>query len=99
MKKDIDYIVRLEKAIKEKYGVEAIQNPAKFWNEEKEKQYLQQLSEHVDKVRRLEGDETFDNVGGILISRKLLNKETILTCPTCARKLKTVRDDIYILKF
>ena len=32
---DLDYVAKLEKAIKKKYGEEAIQNPAKFWNEEK----------------------------------------------------------------
>ena len=33
---DPHYIVKLEKAIAEKYGHEAIQNPKKGWDEEKE---------------------------------------------------------------
>ena len=36
-KKDWDYIARLEKAIADKYGNEAIQNPASSWDKEKEK--------------------------------------------------------------
>ena len=40
MKKDLDYIARLEKAIEEKYGKEAIINPKSNWTDEKEKQYL-----------------------------------------------------------
>ena len=39
-KKDPNYVVKLEKAIAEKYGEETIQNPKKNWNEEKE--YLDQ---------------------------------------------------------
>tara|TARA_R100000152_G_C6726839_1_gene152008 strand:+ start:213 stop:605 length:393 start_codon:yes stop_codon:yes gene_type:complete len=99
VKKDYDYIARLERAIKEKYGDDAIQNPAKFWNKEKEEIYLQQLKESVDKQRESEAELGFKDVGGFLVSRKLLNKETILTCPVCSSKIKTVNDDIYILKF
>ena len=36
MKKDLNYIAAVEKAIKKKYGSEAIDNPEKFWDEEKE---------------------------------------------------------------
>ena len=35
---DPHYIVKLEKAIAEKYGHEAIQNPKKHCNDEKEKE-------------------------------------------------------------
>ena len=98
-KKDYDYIARLERAIEEKYGSIAVQNPAGSWDKEKEKQYLEQLKEFVDKQRNLEDDSSLEDVGGFLISRKLLNKETILTCPVCSDKIKTVKDDIYILKY
>jgi len=37
-----DYIVKLEKAISQKYGEEATHNPRRYWDEEKEKEYLQQ---------------------------------------------------------
>ena len=98
-KKDYDYIARLERAIEEKYGSIAVQNPAGSWDKEKEKQYLEQLKEFVDKQRNLEDDSSLEDVGGFLISRKLLNKETILTCPVCSSKIKTAKDDICILKF
>ena len=97
--KDLNYIVGLEKAIKKKYGEEAIENPSKFWNEEKEKEYLQQLTEFVDKQRNHELAAEPENVNGILITRKLLNKERKLNCPACERRLKTINDDIYITKF
>ena len=45
MSKDQDYIVRLEKAISQKYGEEATYNPKRFWDENKEKEYIQQSQE------------------------------------------------------
>ena len=98
-KKDFNYIAGLEKAIKEKYGVEAIENPAKFWSKEKEEDYIQQLEEFIKKQKKNEHDQELENVDGVLVSRKLLNKEGILNCPTCNRKIKTINDDIYFTKF
>ena len=40
MQKDWDYIAKLEKAISQKYGSEAVQNPRSNWNDEKEKWFL-----------------------------------------------------------
>ena len=97
--KDLNYIAKLEKAIKKKYGEEAIQNPAKFWNEEKEKLYLQQLAEFVDKQKKLESSSEPENVNGILITRKLLNRERKLNCSVCAGRIKTVNDEICDTKF
>ena len=36
MKKDLDFVARLEKAIKTKYGEDAIKNPLSFWSKDKE---------------------------------------------------------------
>ena len=41
--KDPDYLIKVEKAIREKYGIEAIQNPRTTWTEEKEKKYIEQI--------------------------------------------------------
>ena len=98
-KKDLNYIAGLEKAIKKKYGEEAVENPAKFWDKEKEKDYIQQLEEFVEKQKKIEQESEAENVDGILVSRKLLNKEGIFNCPTCSKKLKTINDDIYFTKF
>ena len=97
--KDLDYIAGLEKAIKKKYGEEAIKNPASFWNEDKEENYVQQLEKFVEKQKKFENDHELENVDGVLVSRKLLNKEGILHCPTCEEKIKTINDDIYFTKF
>ena len=45
MSKDPDYIVRVEQAIAQKYGEEAIQNPKAEWDENKEIVYLEQMRE------------------------------------------------------
>ena len=97
--KDLNYIAALEKAIKKKYGDEAIQNPAKYWDEDKEKDYLQQLKHFVDKQRKHELQAEPENVNGVLITKKLLNKERKNICPVCGSSVKNINDDIYILKF
>ena len=97
--KDLNYIVRLEKAIKKKYGEETIQNPSKLWDSAKEKEYLEQLKEFVQKQRNNETTATFENVGGILISRKLINKERKLRCSVCENKIRKINDDIYMIKY
>mgnify|MGYP003647056590 CR=1 FL=1 len=97
--KDLNYIASLEKAIKKKYGSEAIENPAKFWDKDKEESYIEQLEEFIKKQKKNEIDHELENVDGVLVSRKLLNKEGILNCPTCNKKIKTINDDIYFTKF
>ena len=99
MKKDLNYVAGLEKAIKKKYGDEAIDNPAKHWDEEKEKEYLSQLKDFVAKQRKSEAEVEPENVNGVLITRKLLNKDNKINCPVCSNMLRTVNDDIYMLKY
>jgi hypothetical protein len=95
--KDWDYIVKLEKAIAKKYGKEAIQNPAKFWNEEKEKEYLEQLKEDTRQQESQQKDKK--EVDGFFISEKLINKETGRSCPTCGIYSFSIRDDVYMSKY
>ena len=99
MEKDWDYIARLEKAIKQKYGDDAVQNPAKFWDEEKEKEYIEQLKELAKKQRYHEEMSEKVEVHGFLVNKKLLNKENKINCSVCCGRLKTVRDDIMTNKY
>ena len=99
MKKDLNYVAGLEKAIKKKYGDEAIDNPAKHWDEEKEKKYLVQLKDFVAKQRKSEAEAEPENVNGVLITRKLFNKGSKLSCPVCTKKIKTDSDDVCIIKY
>jgi len=99
MKKDLDYIAKLERAIKQKYGSDAIQNPASYWDEEKEKEYLQQLKEYSVKRDSIDDKIAKVDAGGFLVNKKLLNKDNKINCPVCKKRTKTVRDDIYMNKF
>ena len=96
MKKDLDEIAKIEKAIKEKYGEQAIQNPKKFWDEEKEKKYLSELQEFYknksEKKQTIESD-------GFLIKERKTNRKVNRTCPTCGTFSFRVKDDLYMSKF
>jgi len=96
---NFDYIAGLEKAIKKKYGETAIQNPASGWDKQKEENYLAQLEALIEKQGKYKASSELENVNGILISRKLLIRENICNCPVCSTKIKTINDDIYIVKF
>ena len=64
-----------------------------------EKSSSEQLEEFITKQKKFEHEHMSNNVDGVLVSRKLLNKEGILNCSTCKSKLKTINDDIYHTKF
>ena len=55
-RKDLNYIAKLERAIKQKYGTEAIQNPASQWDEQKEKEYIEKrIAKGIPTIVRTEG--------------------------------------------
>ena len=74
--KDLNQIVKIEKAIAQKYGEDTIANPKHYWNEDKEKEYVEQLKElSALETKQQEKDQKI-NIDGIFISKKLLNKES-----------------------
>jgi len=98
-KKDLTYIAKIEKAIADKYGEKAIQNPASFWDEEKEKDYLEQLKElEVERQEKVDYEEKVE-VDGFFVSRKLINKETNRSCPVCNKYSFSTNDDVYLNKY
>ena len=94
-----EYIAKLEKAISQKYGDEAINNPQRFWDEDKEKEYISQSKEETRKFAKLA--ETQDKVeqDGFLINKKLLTRDHNRTCPVCVKYSFHPRDDLYMNKF
>ena len=96
-KKDPNYIARLEKAIAEKYGQEAIENPRKYWDDEKEKEYIAQLKEFYKAKEK----ESFDkqDVNGVFVPKKLLNNDSNRSCPICNVYSFASNDDVYMTKF
>jgi len=99
MSKDLNKIAAIEKAIAEKYGKEAIQNPKSGWSEEKEKEYLEQSRDFYNKQRKNEEWQEKVDVNGIKISKKLLNRESLRSCPICGRFPKKSMDDVCLVKF
>ena len=95
MKKDLNYIAGLEKAIKQKYGEEAVQNPSSNWTPEKEKEYLQQLKEN--KIKELTADRVEEREG-FLFSAKLIKKDSKNVCDVCSNILKQ-QDMLYETKY
>ena len=102
MKKDLDLndIARYEKAIAKKYGPEAIENPRKYWNDEKEKSYQDQIKKLAEKELAFEEKDDKVEQDGFLISKKLLTRETARrTCPVCKTYSFKIRDDVFMNKY
>jgi hypothetical protein len=99
LKKVKKNIAAVEQAIAKKYGAATVANPKSGWNEEKEKEYLEQLKE----AETLENNRTSvrekTEVGGFLIIKKLLNKGVERICPTCEVYSFSLKDDLYMNKF
>jgi hypothetical protein len=99
VKRDLNQIAAMENAIKKKYGGEAIVNPLKDWTPEKEKDYLKQLQQIV-----FEGDndattDEFEDLNGVLIHKKLVNRRKENRCGTCKSKIVNLDDDVSCTKF
>jgi len=97
--KDMNFIQALEKAVKEKYGDLATQNPKYFWDEFKEKEFLEQqkelaLKKHLNEVSREKVE-----VDGVLLPKKLINKNIDKECSFCKKYSFDKRDDLYLNKF
>ena len=73
MSKDPNYAVKVEKAIAKKYGKEAIVNPKSQWDDNKEKEYLNDLKSNY---RHDKAESERVDLDGVLISKELLNRES-----------------------
>jgi len=97
-KKDPNYVVKVEKAIAEKYGQETVKHPKRDWDDEKEKEYLKQLKElHHLELREEDIDKV--EVEGVFVPRKLINKNSERSCPVCSKYSFKSQDDVYMTKF
>ena len=96
LKKDPNYAVKVEQAIIKKYGENTVQHPKKDWTDEKEKKYLSQLKS-LHNTNSAVNDEV--EIDGILISKKLLTRESERSCPVCNTYSFKSKDDVYMSKF
>ena len=99
MEKDLIYISKLEKSISSKYGQLTTRNPKSDWDENKEKEYLEQLKELTEKERKVEDQLEKVETNGFLVPKKLLNKELERTCLVCETYSFDIKDDVYMSKF
>lgn len=97
--KDPNYIVKVEQAIAQKYGDEAVANPKANWDPEKEKVYLEQMKELYSKQKKNDEANEKVEVNGIKVSRKLLIRESKRGCPVCGAFSHSTRDDVSLVKF
>lgn len=97
--KNYDQLAAIEKAISEKYGEKAISNPKANWNDQREKEYLEQMQELYLKQSKNDHSQEKIEINGIKVSKKLLNREQIRSCPVCGRFPKKSLDDVCLLKF
>ena len=95
--KDPNYIVKVEQAIAKKYGEETVQHPKANWTDDKERQYISELKDLYRQRDQLESEE--EEIGGVFINKKLLNKESSRSCPVCSTYSFKSNDDVYMSKF
>tara|TARA_R110002110_G_scaffold178284_1_gene383264 strand:+ start:314 stop:700 length:387 start_codon:yes stop_codon:yes gene_type:complete len=94
-----DYIAKLEKAISQKYGEKTINNPERFWDDAKEKEYGIQAQEEHKKFAKLAESRAKVEQDGFLINKKLLTRDHNRTCPVCVKYSFHPKDDLYMNKF
>ena len=98
-KKSDNSIANIERAISQKYGAEAVQNPRANWDEDKEKEYLEQMRELYEKTKRIEESQEKVDVNGIKVSKKLFNRDALRSCPICNSFARRSMDDVCLVKF
>ena len=99
MKLNLKDMAKFEQAIAQKYGEVAVANPRSFWDEEKEKKYLEELKEiSIRNIKRAEAVEKVEK-DGYLVSKKLINRESDRTCPACFEYSFDIKDDVYMNKY
>ena len=99
MKKDLNDVAAVEKAISSKYGVETIANPKSTWDETKEAQYIEHLKEVAKKDTASSKEASKVELNGFLLSEKLINKRSERTCPACDTYSFDKKDDLYMNRF
>tara|TARA_R110000824_G_scaffold127085_2_gene287019 strand:+ start:694 stop:1074 length:381 start_codon:yes stop_codon:yes gene_type:complete len=97
--KDLNHVAAVEKAIAEKYGAETIANPRASWDETKEKEYLLQMREFYQKIKKNEEYQEKIDINGIKVSKKLLNRESLICCSVCGSFPRKSLDDVCLIKF
>lgn len=99
MKKDPNYIAAVEKAITEKYGKDTVQDFRHEWEEQKEKDYLNQLKEMRIKRDKYSTKKDEAIVGDVKITKRRDHQKDDRTCPVCKTYSFSRKDDLYMNRF
>tara|TARA_R100000008_G_scaffold64048_1_gene41178 strand:- start:64 stop:453 length:390 start_codon:yes stop_codon:yes gene_type:complete len=98
-RKDLNEIAAIEAAIKKKYGEDSVVNPKSNWTPEKEKEYLEQLQYIANQEDESNTEDEFEDLNGVLIQKKLVNRRKVNHCDTCKSKIVNLDDDVSYTKF
>lgn len=99
MKKNLNEIAAIEKAIKQKYGDDTIQNPKATWDEDKEQEYLEQLKTQYKQDLKKRDKVEKTEIDGFFVPKQLLNRDSNRICPVCKIYSFEIKDDLYMHKF
>ena len=97
--KNLNKIAKIEQAIAKKFGKETIVNPKSFWDDNKEKEYLEQLQEFYSKESKRSDSKEKTDEEGFLLSKNLISRESKRKCPVCNVYSFNSKDDLYMNKF
>ena len=92
-------IAALEKAVAEKYGKDAVQDFRSEWEEDDEKNYLEQLQKRTQKNLEKQKTEHIIEDGDVIIKTCRSNKSEDRTCPVCKTYSFSPQDDLYMNRF
>lgn len=99
-KRDSNFVVKLEKTIKDKYGDIAILNPKSLWSIEDEESYQR---EKIKQVLMFSGSLSIksENIGSFdfNLDLRLIRKEDCHICSECGLYSFLLEDELYMLKF
>ena len=99
MKKDLNKIAKIEKAIAKKFGTETIVNPKAFWTDEKEEEYLEQVKEFYKEQKKKEEQSDKVEKDGFFLPKNLITRKSKRKCPVCDIYSFEMKDDLYMNKF
>lgn len=97
--KDPDRLIKVAKAIQEKYGKEALVNVRASWSMPQEIAYIRQVAAFEKSRRARERKDDKIEVDGVLIPIKLLNVETDRACPRCNAYSFSKKDDLFMTRY
>ena len=98
MNQDLDRVAKFEKAIKDKYGEEAIQNPKKNWGPDKEDRFLNERKQFYSKIYSRSENSTIQK-GDYKVSEKFYKNSKNRQCPVCDDYLFSNLEFGYITKY